>query len=255
MNIIILTQDENYTTPFLLKKLFSGLKKEDKISAVFLLDSMPIGIKKKSSSSIGNLISVFGFKHIFSYYFRDIRLKLIKQRTVRSVLNAFNIPFFTFKESINSKNSLKQLRDFSPDLIISIGTYQIFKKDLISIPRIGILNYHEALLPDYKGLLPAFWALKNNEEECGISLFLVDEGIDTGKIVVQKRMKIPAAITHLKLVSKLKKLGAKGILEALEIFKKGEPFNFVELKEEGSYFTFPNRKDILEFEASGKKLY
>ena len=71
--------------------------------------------------------------------------------------------------SVNSDESISLITDLKPDLILSVLAGEIFKKDVIKIAPLGILNVHTGQLPKYKGLMPTFWALKNNEPKIGIS--------------------------------------------------------------------------------------
>ena len=64
---------------------------------------------------------------------------------------------------------------------------QIFKKQIIELAPKGCINLHTALLPKYRGLMPTFWVLKNNEKYTGVSVFFVDKGIDSGPIIVQRK--------------------------------------------------------------------
>ena len=73
---------------------------------------------------------------------------------------------------------------------MSVAGNQIFRAALLEVAHKGCLNVHSALLPRYRGLMPTFWVLKNGEKETGVSVFLVDKGIDSGPIVVQKRVPI-----------------------------------------------------------------
>ena len=91
-------------------------------------------------------------------------------------------------ESINSNQSLDILNKLDADLFISISGNEIFKKKLIDIPHHGIINLHSASFQKYRGLMPSFWVLKNKEKQTGVTVFFVDEGIDSGPILVQKKL-------------------------------------------------------------------
>ena len=85
-------------------------------------------------------------------------------------------------------------------MLVSILGNQIFKRKLIDLAPKGCINLHTALLPKYRGLMPTFWALKNNEKNTGVSVFFVDEGIDSGPIIIQKKVVIEL-IRHNKVAS------------------------------------------------------
>jgi len=87
-------------------------------------------------------------------------------------------------ENFNGKECEQFLKEIKPDLIV-LGGSRILRKNIISIPEIGILNSHPGLLPKYRGIDVLQWAIYNGDD-IGISVHFVDEGVDTGKIVMRK---------------------------------------------------------------------
>ena len=114
-----------------------------------------------------------------------------------------SIPQIKLEQSINSEQSLSKVSHYKPDILISIAGNEIFKKPLIDLTPFGCLNLHTGLLPKYRGLMPTFWALKNKEQEIGVTVFYVDEGIDSGPIVVQKKIPIKKRVQS-KLIKETK---------------------------------------------------
>ena len=102
--------------------------------------------------------------------------------------------------------------------------------------------------------MPTFWVLKNNETYTGVSVFFVDEGIDSGPILVQKKVKIGNR-TQEELIKYTKRLGMDAIIEAIEMILKGEYELILNHNEDSTYFSFPTRKDVEEFKRIGKKFY
>ena len=99
--------------------------------------------------------------------------------------------------------------------------------------------------------MPTFWVLKNNELKTGVSVFFVDEGIDSGPIIVQKQVLIEKR-TQKQLIEITKKIGMEAIIESINLIKK----NKVILKEnndaEKTYFSFPKREDVIIFKKNNK---
>ena len=89
------------------------------------------------------------------------------------------------------------------------------------MPKFGCVNIHGSLLPKYRGAAPIQWAVLDGEKETGITTILMDEGIDTGDILLKKTIKIDADETSGSLFDKLMALGAKTILETLDELEKG----------------------------------
>lgn len=125
-----------------------------------------------------------------------------------------NIEIFQ-PENINSSHSIDVIKRCSPDLIITAAYGQILKKELLNIPKYGCVNIHASLLPKYRGAAPINRAIINGEKISGISLMKMDEGMDTGDIIMQKEIAIDDAMTAGQLHDKLADLGAMMIAEFL----------------------------------------
>jgi methionyl-tRNA formyltransferase len=150
---------------------------------------------------------------------------------------------------------LASIRSYNPDLLISILGSQIFKQPLIDLAPKGCLNLHTALLPKYRGVMPSFWVLKNNEKETGVTVFFVDQGIDSGPILVQKRILITEGMTQSQLIKLSKKIGMDAIIEAIELIQGGTYKLIPNPDEEKTYYSFPTRQDVIAFYKSGGKFY
>jgi methionyl-tRNA formyltransferase len=176
-------------------------------------------------------------------------------KSVKKVLKNHKIPIIILKKSVNHLESLEIIRSYKPDLLISIAGNQIFKQPLINLAPKGCLNLHTALLPKYRGLMPSFWVLKNNEKETGVSVFFVDKGIDSGPILVQKRLAIPENMSQAELIKESKKLGMDAINESIELLYKGNYQLIPNPDKEKTYYSFPTREDVKDFHKAGKRFY
>ena len=104
--------------------------------------------------------------------------------------------------NINSKSFLTLLKEYSAELFVSMSFNQIFRKDILKVPSMGIINCHAGKLPFYRGRNILNWALINDEKEFGITTHYVDEGIDTGDIILQKTFPITDEDTYKTLLEK-----------------------------------------------------
>jgi methionyl-tRNA formyltransferase len=95
------------------------------------------------------------------------------------------LDFYTH-QIINSKESIDRLNRYGCDLFVSMSFNQIFRKELFSLPPLGTINCHAGRLPFYRGRNILNWVLINDESEFGITVHFVDEGIDTGGIILQR---------------------------------------------------------------------
>tara|TARA_B100000902_G_scaffold378424_1_gene411660 strand:- start:792 stop:1724 length:933 start_codon:yes stop_codon:yes gene_type:complete len=112
-----------------------------------------------------------------------------------------------------SSEVISEIRKLNPDLIISAYYRKIFNKEIIAIPKLGVVNIHPSILPYYRGPVPTAWAILNGEKEFGVTVHKVDEGIDTGDILIQKKFKIMDDETGHELYLRAMNLGAKLFIE------------------------------------------
>jgi methionyl-tRNA formyltransferase len=102
--------------------------------------------------------------------------------------------------------------------------------------------------------MPSFWVLKNNEKKTGVSVFFVNEGIDSGPILVQKTIEIQNK-TWKELIQHTKKIGMQAVLEAIELIYNGNYQLIENSQSKSSYYHFPSKQDVKEFLKAGKKFF
>ena len=123
--------------------------------------------------------------------------------------------------SFSDPNALANITNLSPWLGIALSA-PILKPELFAIPQRGTLNLHKSLLPNYRGMPPGFWELHDGTAESGVSVHWVDEDLDTGSIICQKALEIPAYATCAGLSARLDALSHEVLLEALRHIEVGE---------------------------------
>jgi methionyl-tRNA formyltransferase len=183
----------------------------------------------------------------------DRLVPLGRARSVRAVTRRHGIRLLRL-DDVNAPDFIATLRSMDPDLVISVSCPQIFHRPLLDLPRLGCLNVHSALLPKYRGMLPTFWALLNGESETGVTVHRMEEGIDGGDIILQRRVPIAADETLLSLMRKTKRMAADLVLESIKEFDAGTVSPMSNPADEGSYFSFPTRADVDRFRALGRRI-
>ena len=121
-----------------------------------------------------------------------------------------------FENNINSNDFINKMLALKPNIFIVAGFPQIFSKELISIPNMGILNLHAGRLPQYRGGSPLNWQIINGEQYAGISVILMGEGIDTGNILAKEKIGINDSENIEHLQNKANSLFPKITIEALK---------------------------------------
>ena len=109
----------------------------------------------------------------------------------------------------------------SVDACVVAAYGKILPKWMLDAPKYGCINVHFSLLPNYRGAAPINWAIANGELETGVTIMQMDEGLDTGPILLQRATTIEANETALELGTRLSKLGSQLIIEALKGIEAG----------------------------------
>jgi len=254
MRILIITQDDPFYLAENINYLLENFPKNSEVVACCMFDVSPFGKRESFFDKAIKTWRIFGFSFFTYYALRFIGNRLNPRFKLKRVLEKHGVPTIQLSKPINSSESVKILQSYSPDLLVSIAGNQIFKKPIIELAPKGCLNLHTALLPKYRGLMPTFWVLKNNEKETGVSVFFVDEGIDSGPIIVQERVDI-GEMSQEELISHTKKVGMVAIIKAINLIEIGE-YELIENDEENmTYYTFPTREDVIGFLKAGKRFF
>ena len=251
--VLILTQNEAMFLAPALGYFLRRVNANCEILGAVVFDASPFGKEQNFIQKIIATIGIFGLEFIARYGLYTVWNKTFG-RDVKQIFAKHGIPIIKITGSINSEESLETLRALDADLFISITGNQIFKKPLLDIPRFGTLNLHTALLPKYRGLMPSFWVLKNKEKQTGVSVFFVDEGIDSGPILVQKKINIEN-MSHWELIRMTKFLGMEAVLEGIELIQSGDYELIPNNEEDSTYYSFPTRQDVIEFKRGGNRFF
>ena len=123
---------------------------------------------------------------------------------------------------IKTAEYLDSLREFAPDLIIVTAYGRILPGPLLRLPPLGTINVHGSLLPRYRGAAPVQRAILHGDRETGITIMQMDEGMDTGDILLQDSLPIRADDTSATLAAKMARLGGRLLIEALELLRRDE---------------------------------
>ena len=133
-----------------------------------------------------------------------------------------NLPTYQ-PERVRDRDSVRVLRELQPDVIVVVAFGQILPKSVLELPRFGCLNIHPSCLPKYRGAAPIQWALINGETETGVTIMLLDEGEDTGDIILQKSLPIDSLDDAATLSVRLADLAPSLLIQVLERVSDGPP--------------------------------
>lgn len=248
--------DDPVQTKSFISKIIEAKKDEIVGLAISKGDRLTIQKNKSKYEYVLSLLLIMGFYSFIKNSFITITHKLKKKLnsilpelvsdpTVKRVAVENGIKTWEIKTP-NNKKFLDEIRELEIDVIIN-QSQNILKSELLSIPKIGVINRHNALLPKNRGRLTPFWVLFKGEKETGVSIHFVTEELDAGDIIVQKKFAVEKNDNFNTIVKKNYELAPKAMLEALDKLEKGET-TFKENDDSlASYNTTPTLKEAWEY--------
>jgi len=147
------------------------------------------------------------------------RKQILTPSPVKIIAEKNEIPVAQPERILNLKSEILNL---NPDLIVVAAYGQILPKEILEIPKYGSLNVHPSLLPKYQGASPIQAAILNGDKETGVTIFLMDEKIDHGKIVSSIKYQVSSKMTYGELSKKLADLGAELLIKTIPEWVKRE---------------------------------
>lgn len=132
-----------------------------------------------------------------------------------------NIPVFQPK-SMRDGEALKILETLQPDLNVVVAYGKILPPEILYFPKYNSINIHASILPKYRGAAPIQWVILNGEEKTGVTSMQMDDGIDTGDMLLKAELPIPPNMTGGELHDALSELGAQVLSDTLKALKNGD---------------------------------
>ena len=179
------------------------------------------------------------------------RGKKIEYLPVKQYAIDKNIPIYQ-PNSLKDEETKNIIKELNPDLIVVVAYGKIIPKDIIDMPKFGIINVHSSLLPRFRGAAPINAALMAGDEKSGVTIMYVAEGLDTGNIILAKETPITEEDNFETLHDRLKFLGAEALDEAVSLIEKGENES---IPQDDSLATFikPFKKEDLKIDWNKSK--
>ena len=116
----------------------------------------------------------------------------------------------------NNQEFINEIKELNPDIICVVAYGKILPKEILEIPRLGCINVHASLLPKYRGAAPIQWAVLNGDKTTGITTMYMDEGMDTGDMILKEEVTIGEDETTGELWDRLSKLGGELLVKTLK---------------------------------------
>ena len=151
---------------------------------------------------------------------------------VKKTALKYNIPVYQ-PEKIKNSDSVDIIKKLAPDIIVVVAYGKILPAEILNIAPYGCVNVHASLLPKYRGAAPIQWAVLNGDSKTGVCIMQMDEGLDTGDIILKKETEIGENETSAELFDRLSVIGADALIEALDMIENGSAV--AEKQEPGEY--------------------
>lgn len=148
------------------------------------------------------------------------RGKAMQFPPVKECALAHGIPVFQPKR-VREPECIEELRKYNADVMVVIAFGQILPKEILEMPKYGCVNVHASLLPKYRGAAPIQWAVIDGEKVSGVTTMQMDEGLDTGDMILKTEIVLDEKETGGSLHDKLADAGAKLCVETLKVIEEG----------------------------------
>lgn len=266
MKILLLTTPNHIYANYLVKKL---MMRQEQYEIVAIIESTVLLPGKKYLEAICKYLKTSGLFFVIMqatkmWFFRlaCVLNKLAGCNDVDSVFfgypriaKSMGVPIFKSSD-INSKSSNILIKSLNPDLIIILLFGQILKETTINLAPMGIINFHPSYLPNYRGLMPVFWALSNNESQGGVTLHFVDTGIDTGAIISRVPIPITDKDTEHSLYARSCVMVPPLIFDSINRIKTDRISNIdISKEKKGRYFSLPTLRAVRKYRKNGRKFF
>ena len=147
------------------------------------------------------------------------RGKKLRSSEIKDAALEYNIPLFQ-SEKLSSEDTVAQLKALEADVFVVVA-FRMLPKVVWELPKLGTFNLHASLLPQYRGAAPIHWSIINGEQVSGLTTFLIDDKIDTGAILLQKKLDILAEDTMGRLSERMQVHSGELIIATLDGLASG----------------------------------
>jgi methionyl-tRNA formyltransferase len=161
------------------------------------------------------------------------RGRALREPATKAWARARSIPVLQ-PEKVRDGKLAADLRALAPDLLVVVAYGRILGKDLLDLAPFGAVNVHASLLPRWRGAAPVQWAIAEGDRETGVTIMRMDEGLDTGDLLLQRACEIADDDTAETLLARVSALGATALVEALPLLEAGR---LVPVRQDGSRAT------------------
>ncbi len=266
MRVVLLTSNFHLGANVAVRTFLEhpALKKND-IEVVGIVSAATFALNRPGFKIMWRFLTSSGlsffFKTVFVRTWQTLAMKFArvfvpnrnrKYFEVSELARQKKIPYLAVQR-INSKEVLDFVKDHNPDYLVSGLLLQIVKKPLLEIPHLGAINFHPALTQRHRGSFTSFWTLLNRWHRSGATVHFMTEGLDSGKVILQRRFLIRRNDTLHCIDQRSARLGGILLAKALVKLQRKQKADLL-IHQLGKVFSLPRVADVRRFEQMGKKI-
>lgn len=174
-------------------------------------------------------------------------------RSIEALAASAGVPVVP-TQSVNRPEYVERVRAIAPDVIVSVAAPEIFKPEVLSVPRLGCINIHSGRLPVYRGMMPTFWQMLRGEPAATITVHVMAEKLDQGDVLATQVFAIKPRDSLDRVIKGTKCEAARLLVRVLRDLWTGRakptPVDVIQ----AGYFSFPKPEDVREFRKRGHRL-
>lgn len=267
LNVILVTQDDPFYLPHFFEPLKTVLDRHPDIAIRGIVIQPPLGAR--STGALARQMLDFygpaGFVRMGARFAWRKAMALVAVRafngrmpgaySLEHLARRFGWPVVATRD-VNSPEFLSIVAARQIDLVVSVGASQKFKRSVLQAPRYGCINLHNSKLPKLRGMLPTFWALFEYDRDptSALTVFKMTEDLDAGPIVLQRDFALDPGEPLDRLIKRTKRLGAELVVDAIALYRHGEPPLTPMDSSLATYKSFPKKQDVDAFRARGYRI-
>jgi methionyl-tRNA formyltransferase len=202
--------------------------------------------------TLGRMHGFYGPWGTFRQGLRFIDARL-RGRSIASLARSAGVPLVPAR-SVNQPEYIAQVRAIAPDVIISVAAPEVFKPELLEVPRLGCINIHSGRLPMYRGMMPTFWQMLRGERAVTMTVHRMAKKLDAGDVLATQAFAIKTFDSLDRVISGTKCEGARLVTRVLLDLRAGRtqpsPLDMID----AHYFSFPKPEHVQEFRKRGHQL-
>jgi methionyl-tRNA formyltransferase len=249
LRVLFITEDD----PLYVIRLFEVFFREYPADAIEICGiTIDRPFHEPPWKTLRRMLGLYGVWGVARVATRFLRARLTG-RSIARLAAERSIPLYPAR-SVNVPEYLEQVRRLAPDLVVSVAAPEIFRRDLLGIPRLGCINIHSGRLPVYRGMMPTFWQMLRGEPAVTVTVHEMAEKLDAGRVLGTVTVPISARDSLDRVIVTTKQAGARLLIEVLNKIRFDQLSPVPVDMTGASYFSFPKREHVLEFRKRGHRL-